>query len=61
MRLAGLEVTIFTQIGFVVLVGLASKNAIRATFSAPSAGYHLAIPGAAFGPIIRLTPLQRVL
>jgi multidrug efflux pump len=28
VRLAGLEVTIFTQIGFVVLVGLASKNAI---------------------------------
>ena len=26
--LAGIEVTIFTQIGFVVLVGLASKNAI---------------------------------
>jgi multidrug efflux pump len=26
--LAGMEVTIFTQIGFVVLVGLASKNAI---------------------------------
>jgi hydrophobe/amphiphile efflux-1 (HAE1) family protein len=28
VRLAGQEVTIFTQIGFVVLVGLASKNAI---------------------------------
>jgi multidrug efflux pump len=28
VRLAGIEVTIFTQIGFVVLVGLASKNAI---------------------------------
>jgi multidrug efflux pump subunit AcrB len=28
LRLVGLEVTIFTQIGFVVLVGLASKNAI---------------------------------
>src|SRR5207244_9924535 len=28
VRLAGMEVTIFTQIGFVVLVGLASKNAI---------------------------------
>jgi multidrug efflux pump len=28
MELAGLEMTIFTQIGFVVLVGLASKNAI---------------------------------
>jgi multidrug efflux pump len=28
VHLAGLEVTIFTQIGFVVLVGLASKNAI---------------------------------
>jgi multidrug efflux pump len=28
IRLAGMEVTIFTQIGFVVLVGLASKNAI---------------------------------
>jgi multidrug efflux pump len=28
IRLLGLEVTIFTQIGFVVLVGLASKNAI---------------------------------
>jgi multidrug efflux pump subunit AcrB len=28
VQLAGLEVTIFTQIGFVVLVGLASKNAI---------------------------------
>src|SRR5260370_13291731 len=28
VRLAGVEVTIFTQIGFVVLVGLASKNAI---------------------------------
>ena len=28
MRLAGMEVSIFTQIGFVVLVGLASKNAI---------------------------------
>jgi multidrug efflux pump len=28
VRLAGLEVTIFTQIGLVVLVGLASKNAI---------------------------------
>src|SRR6202007_254990 len=26
--LAGMEVTIFTQIGFVVLVGLASKNAL---------------------------------
>src|SRR6185295_8303201 len=26
--LAGMEVNIFTQIGFVVLVGLASKNAI---------------------------------
>jgi multidrug efflux pump len=28
VELAGSEVTIFTQIGFVVLVGLASKNAI---------------------------------
>src|SRR4051812_30533433 len=28
VELAGLEVTIFTQIGFVVLVGLACKNAI---------------------------------
>jgi multidrug efflux pump len=28
VRLGGLEVNIFTQIGFVVLVGLASKNAI---------------------------------
>src|SRR6202011_2917593 len=28
VRLAGMEMTIFTQIGFVVLVGLASKNAI---------------------------------
>jgi multidrug efflux pump len=28
LQLVGLEVTIFTQIGFVVLVGLASKNAI---------------------------------
>jgi multidrug efflux pump len=28
VALAGMEVTIFTQIGFVVLVGLASKNAI---------------------------------
>jgi multidrug efflux pump len=28
LRLAGMEVTVFTQIGFVVLVGLASKNAI---------------------------------
>ncbi len=28
VRLAGTEVSIFTQIGFVVLVGLASKNAI---------------------------------
>jgi multidrug efflux pump len=28
MQLEGMEVTIFTQIGFVVLVGLASKNAI---------------------------------
>jgi multidrug efflux pump subunit AcrB len=28
VHLAGIEVTIFTQIGFVVLVGLASKNAI---------------------------------
>jgi multidrug efflux pump subunit AcrB len=28
VTLAGMEVTIFTQIGFVVLVGLASKNAI---------------------------------
>jgi len=28
VQLAGIEVTIFTQIGFVVLVGLASKNAI---------------------------------
>jgi multidrug efflux pump len=28
VNLAGLEVNIFTQIGFVVLVGLASKNAI---------------------------------
>jgi multidrug efflux pump len=28
VRLANLEVNIFTQIGFVVLVGLASKNAI---------------------------------
>jgi multidrug efflux pump len=28
LRFLGLEVTIFTQIGFVVLVGLASKNAI---------------------------------
>jgi multidrug efflux pump len=28
LELVGLEVTIFTQIGFVVLVGLASKNAI---------------------------------
>ena len=26
--MAGMEVTIFTQIGFVVLVGLACKNAI---------------------------------
>lgn len=28
IQLAGMEVTLFTQIGFVVLVGLASKNAI---------------------------------
>jgi multidrug efflux pump subunit AcrB len=28
LRLAGMEINIFTQIGFVVLVGLASKNAI---------------------------------
>ena len=28
VQFAGIEVTIFTQIGFVVLVGLASKNAI---------------------------------
>ena len=28
VQLAGMEVNIFTQIGFVVLVGLASKNAI---------------------------------
>ena len=28
LQIAGLEVNIFTQIGFVVLVGLASKNAI---------------------------------
>ena len=28
VRLAGMEVNLFTQIGFVVLVGLASKNAI---------------------------------
>ena len=28
MQLERMEVTIFTQIGFVVLVGLASKNAI---------------------------------
>src|SRR5262249_6502256 len=28
VQLAGMEVTVFTQIGFVVLVGLASKNAI---------------------------------
>ncbi len=28
VQLAGIEVTIFTQIGFIVLVGLASKNAI---------------------------------
>jgi multidrug efflux pump subunit AcrB len=28
LQIAGMEVTIFTQIGFVVLVGLASKNAI---------------------------------
>ncbi len=28
VQLAGMEITIFTQIGFVVLVGLASKNAI---------------------------------
>jgi multidrug efflux pump len=28
VQLAGIEVTVFTQIGFVVLVGLASKNAI---------------------------------
>ena len=28
VRMAGMEVNIFTQIGFVVLVGLASKNAI---------------------------------
>ena len=28
VRLAGMDVNIFTQIGFVVLVGLASKNAI---------------------------------
>ena len=28
IQLAGMEVTIFTQIGFIVLVGLASKNAI---------------------------------
>jgi multidrug efflux pump subunit AcrB len=28
VQIAGMEVTIFTQIGFVVLVGLASKNAI---------------------------------
>jgi multidrug efflux pump subunit AcrB len=28
VKLAGMEVTLFTQIGFVVLVGLASKNAI---------------------------------
>src|SRR6202000_2613721 len=28
VRWAGIEVTVFTQIGFVVLVGLACKNAI---------------------------------
>jgi multidrug efflux pump len=28
IQIAGMEVTIFTQIGFIVLVGLASKNAI---------------------------------
>jgi multidrug efflux pump len=28
LQLAGMEINIFTQIGFVVLVGLASKNAI---------------------------------
>ena len=28
VQIANMEVTIFTQIGFVVLVGLASKNAI---------------------------------
>jgi multidrug efflux pump len=28
VRLAGMEVTVFTQIGFVALVGLASKNAL---------------------------------
>jgi len=28
VQLAGMEITIFTQIGFVVLIGLASKNAI---------------------------------
>jgi multidrug efflux pump subunit AcrB len=28
VQLAGMEITIFTQIGFIVLVGLASKNAI---------------------------------
>jgi multidrug efflux pump len=28
VQIAGMEMTIFTQIGFVVLVGLASKNAI---------------------------------
>ena len=28
VQVAGMEVNIFTQIGFVVLVGLASKNAI---------------------------------
>src|SRR5206468_8280209 len=28
VQLAGIEVTVFTQIGFVVLVGLACKNAI---------------------------------
>ena len=28
LQLAGMEITIFTQIGFIVLVGLASKNAI---------------------------------
>jgi multidrug efflux pump len=29
VRLAGMEMSIFTQIGFVMLVGLASKNAIH--------------------------------
>ena len=39
VQVAGIEVTVFTQIGFVVLVGLACKNAILIVeFARPEAG-----------------------